>query len=206
MLLPNSDPRYAAGALPAVAVITAAAFERSSIAQAALIAFLVFQHVLVSFGISSLPERIVLSRGTGGVVSYDWNLYSQTYFGLWGKPLREDWQIDRVLQRVSSESAGMVRVGLIPDLPRFDQPAFQFAIDLKHYPVVVGRQSSPEEQSLLSNDYLLMSLGEQTAFGLPAPHAKEINAFILEHADRFQISDEFGLPNGEIIRLYRCVR
>jgi len=206
MLLPNSDPRYATGALPAVAIVTAAAFERSALAQAALIVFLIFQHVLVSFGISSLPERIMLSRGNGGVVSYDWNVYTQNYFGLWGKPMREDWQIDRVLQRVSSESSGTVRVGLIPDLPRFDQPAFQFAVDLKHYPVVVTRQFATDVSSLLSNDYLLMSLGEQSAFGSPAPHAEEINTFILDHAERFRIADEFSLPNGEMIRLYRCVR
>src|SRR6185503_20238306 len=128
-------------------------------------------------------------KGTGGPVPYDWNLYTQTYFGLWGKPERQDWQIDRVLQRLTghgpfaAESARPVRVGLIPDLPRFDQPAFQFAIEVHRYPVVMNRQFSPEEASILENDYLLMSLGEQSVFGSPAPHAKEINAYILGHPD-----------------------
>jgi 4-amino-4-deoxy-L-arabinose transferase-like glycosyltransferase len=212
LLLPNSDPRYAAAALPAVALIIAAAFENVPVAQVVLLVFLVFQHVLVSFGIPWLPERVVLMKGTTGPVPYDWNLYTQTYFGLWGKPERQNWQIERVLQRLTghgpfaAESGRPVRVGLIPDLPRFDQPAFKFAIDVHQYPVVMNRQFSPEEASLLENDYLLMSMGEQSVFSSPAPHAKEINAYILGHPDKFQVVDMFSLPNGETIRLYRCAR
>jgi len=206
MLLPGADPRYATGALPAIAVVTAAAFEKRKAARVVLGAFLVFQHLLVSFGIPWLPERIVVMKGPGGPVPYEWNLYTQSYFGLWGKPRGEDWQIDRVLQRVSMDSARPVRVGLIPDLPRFDQPAFQFAIEMERYPVVVTRQISAEEPSLVENDYLLMSAGEQTAFGSPAPQAKEINALIRSRPDRFQAVETFGLPNGEMINLYRSVK
>jgi 4-amino-4-deoxy-L-arabinose transferase-like glycosyltransferase len=205
-LLPNTDPRYAAAALPAVALITARAFENAPLAQLLLIAFLIAQHVLVSFGIPLLPERVVLLQGPEATVRYDWNLYSQTYFGLWGKPERQNWEIDRVLQRAVAESTHPVRIGLIPDLPRFDEPAFQFAVAVHRFPVVVSRQFSPEEASLLSNDYLLMSTGTQSVLGSPAPHASEINAYILSHPDHFRVVDTFSLPNGETIQMYRCVQ
>ena len=203
LLLPGSDPRYATGVLPAIAVVSAAAIEKKKAAQVGLAIFLVFQHALVSFGIPWIPESVVLMRGTGGPVPYEWNLYTQSYFGLWGKPKNEDWQIDHVLQRVAMDPARPVRVGLIPDLPRFDQQAFQFAVESKQYPVAVTRQISAEEPSLLQNDYILMSAGRQTAFGSPAPHAKEINAVLLSHGDRFEVIETFHLPNEERILLYR---
>ena len=206
MLLPGADPRYATGLLPAVAAISAVAFEKSNVAQVLLLAFLVFQHVLVSFGIPWLPESVVLMKGAGGPVPYEWNLYTQSYFGLWGKPEKQDWQIERVLQRVSEATTRPVRLGLVPDLPRFDLPAFQFAIELHRYPVTISRQLQPEEGSVLENDYLLLSIGQQTAFGSPAPHAKEINEYILSHEERFRAVDSFSLPNGEAIRLYGRVR
>jgi hypothetical protein len=207
LLLPSEDPRYAAPILPIVAVFAAAAFEKRRTAQVVLMGFLVFQHVLVSFGIPRLPERVILMKGTDGPLPFDWNLYTQTYFGLWGNPKREEWFIDRVLQRVSvSASASQpARVGLIPDLPRFDVPAFQFSIALHQYPVVLDRQFSSEEKDLESENYLLMSVGNQTAFGSQAPHADEIQAYIVGHPERFQLIDTFFLPSGEAIRLYQCV-
>jgi 4-amino-4-deoxy-L-arabinose transferase-like glycosyltransferase len=208
MLLPNEDPRYAVAGLPVVAIFCAAAFEKRKAAQIAIVGILVFQHVMVSFGIPQLPERIILMKGTGGAVSFDWNLYTQTYFGLWGRPERQDWSIERVLQRVSASAgtAQPVRVGLIPDLPRFDVPAFQFVAEVNRYPVVISRQLSADEKDMQENDYLLMSLGGQTAFGSQAPHAAEINANIVSHPERFQIIDTFTIPSGETIRLYQCVR
>jgi 4-amino-4-deoxy-L-arabinose transferase-like glycosyltransferase len=206
MLLPNQDPRYAAAALPAVAVITAAAFERKPAAQIVLVVLLVFQHILVSFGIPQLPERVVLMEGRNGPVRYDWNLYTQSYFGLWGKPEQQDWKIEHVLQTVSEGASRPVQLGLIPDLPRFDGPAFQFYIERDRYPVVISRQFFADEIEIQNKDYLLMSLGEQSAFSSPAPHAYEINAHILAHPELFQVVDTFSLPNGEMIRLYRCVR
>jgi hypothetical protein len=206
MLLPSTDPRYAVGILPAVAVFAAAPFEKRTTAQVVMAAFLVFQHVLVSFGIPQLPERIVLMKGPGGPLPFDWNLYSQTYFNLWGRPERQEWHIDRVLKRVSAGATGTVRLGLIPDLPRLDVQAYRFAIDLNGFPVIVDRQLSPDEKPLLENDYLLMSVGRQTAFGSQAPHANEINAYIEGHPERFRLVDSFSLPSGETVRLYECLR
>jgi 4-amino-4-deoxy-L-arabinose transferase-like glycosyltransferase len=205
-LMPGSDPRYAVPALPAVATIIAATFENTSAARVLLIVFLVFQHALVSFGISSLPERVVLMKGPDGPLHYDWNLYSQNYFGLWGKPERQDWQIERVLKKVTAEGTRLVRVGLVPDLPRFDQPAFQFVIKSRGFPVSIRQEHQAGRASLMENDYLLVSLGEQTAFGFPAPHADQINAYVRNHPDSFQVADIFTLPSGATIYLYRCLR
>jgi hypothetical protein len=206
MLLPSTDPRYAVGILPVVAVFAAAPFEKRATAQMVLVGFLVFQHVLVSFGIPQLPERIVLIKGTDGPLPFDWNLYSQSYFNLWGKPERQDWHIEDVLKRVSAGATGPVRLGLIPDLPRLDVQAYQFAIDLHGYPVKIDRQVAPDEKSLILSDYLLMSVGRQTAFGSQAPHAEEINAFIESHPEQFRLVDSFSIPSGETVRLYECLR
>jgi hypothetical protein len=206
MLLPNQDPRYAVGVLPIVSVFAAAPFDRKRVAQWVLAGFLVFQHILVSFGIPQLPERIVLRQGPGGELSYDWSLYQQNYFGLWGPPREEDWHIDRVLKQVAENSGMPARIGLVPDLPRLDVPAYQFAIDLNGYPITISRQFSPEASSLLENDYLLLAFGRQTAFGSVAPKAEEINAFVATRSDRFKLIDSFVLPSGETVRLYRCVR
>jgi hypothetical protein len=145
-------------------------------------------------------------KGSDGPLPFDWNLYSQSYFDLWGRPERQDWYIERVLQRVSMGATRTVRLGLIPDLPRLDVQAYRFAIDLKGYPVTIDRQFEPEEKSLLENDYLLMSVGRQTAFGSQAPHAEEINAYIEGHPTRFRLLDSFSIPSGETVRLYECVR
>jgi 4-amino-4-deoxy-L-arabinose transferase-like glycosyltransferase len=222
MLLPNKDPRYSAPLLPAVAVITAAAFERKErtaesapvpsrdgILLASAVVFLLFQHVLVSFGISQLPERVVLAKGPPGPVPYDWNLYTQTYFGLWGKPEVQDWQIERVVATISRDvppRGRPLRLGLIPDLPRFDLQAFYFYIALNNSPVVINRVFDTNEAALFENDYILMSLGDQAVIGSPPLHAHAINAFVLTHSERFRMIDTFSLPNGQTIRLYQHVR
>jgi hypothetical protein len=110
------------------------------------------------------------------------------------------------LKRASAGATGTVHLGLIPDLPRLDVQAYRFAIDLHGYPVTIDRQLSPEEKSLLENDYLLMSVGRQTAFGSQAPHAEEINDYIVNHPERFRLVDSFSIPSGETVRLYECVR
>jgi hypothetical protein len=98
------------------------------------------------------------------------------------------------------------RSGMIPDLPRFDVPAFQFIIERDHYPVVIRSVSSSGESEILNYDFLLMSMGRQSAFDLPAPQAREINASVLSQPERFQLIETFVLPNGETIRLYRSLK
>src|SRR6185436_9812837 len=117
LIFQNKDPRYTAPLLPAVALITGLVFQKKEILVAILAPVLIFQHYLVSFGIPQLPPAAVLAKGSGGLVSYDWNLYTQHYFG-WGPPAREDWKIEHVLETVAKAGGPTVRIGLVPDIRR----------------------------------------------------------------------------------------
>jgi len=205
LLFQNKDPRYSAPLLPAVALVSAIVFERRRYLTIGLFLFLAFQHYLVSFGIPALPESIVLMKGAEGQLSYHWNLYTQSYFGLWGAPAREDWKIDRVLGEViRSHSNSPVRLGLVPDIPRFDSQAFLFYINLSKLPVHLQRVGVFDESLILGNDYLLVSEQEKEHAASFAPDAR-VNMYITTHPERFRIADWLPLPNGDVIRLYKVL-
>ena len=86
MMFQNKDPRYSVAILPAVALISASIFESRKAWLGVLLPFLMFQHYLVSFGIQALPEKVVVASGVQGPISWDWNLYTQSHFDLWGRP------------------------------------------------------------------------------------------------------------------------
>jgi 4-amino-4-deoxy-L-arabinose transferase-like glycosyltransferase len=199
LLFQNKDPRYSAPLLAAVAVITAAAFRDTKVLTGALLAFLIFQHYLVSFGIKELPESVVLMKGAEGQLSWHWNLYTQSYFGLWGPPARENWKIEHVLNTV-----GHGRLGLVPDIPRFDSQAFLFYIELLKLPIQLNRVAVFDPAVIQANDYLLIpqTTAEHAASFAPDPRITE---YIRQQSDTFQVADEFSLPNGEVIRLYKVL-
>jgi 4-amino-4-deoxy-L-arabinose transferase-like glycosyltransferase len=203
LLFRNKDPRYSAPLLPAVALITALAFEGRRVLTGALMVFLVFQQYLVSFGIRSLPETVVLMKGVSGELSWDWNLYSQTYFRLWGRPVKEDWKIEHVLSEVSGGAKDReIRLGLVPDIPRFDSFAFQFYIDLLKLPVRLSRTAVLDQPAIADSDFLLMAekqVRHEASFGADP----RVNSYILGHPEKFQMAEWFSLPSGDVIRLYR---
>jgi 4-amino-4-deoxy-L-arabinose transferase-like glycosyltransferase len=199
----NKDPRYAAPLLPAIALITSQLFQRKEGLFALLIPVLLIQHHLVSFGIPQLPASIVLAKGGQGPISYDWNLYTQQYFG-WGPPAAEDWKIEHVLQSVAAQGRP-VRLGMVPDIPRFDTLAFEFYIALKRLPVTVNRLGVFDEGAIVENDYIVVSEKDE---GFEAGSAftadlRIINRYIKERPDVFRVVDSFLLPNGDMIRLYK---
>lgn len=203
MLFRNKDPRYSAPFLPAIALVSALAFEGRRILTAALLLFLAFQHYLVSFGIRALPETVVLMTGAQHQLSYNWNLYTQSYFGLWGRPEKEDWKIESVLKQVCiSSDVRPVRLGLVPDIPRFDSLAFQFYIDLLKVPVQLSRVGVFDERAIAGNDFVLMAENdlEDPASFAPDPR---VNQYILTHPEKFQMTETFPLPAGKLIRLYK---
>jgi 4-amino-4-deoxy-L-arabinose transferase-like glycosyltransferase len=203
MLFQNKDPRYSAPLLPAVALISALVFIRRHALTYALFAFLVFQHYLVSFGIQALPDSIVLMRGTESQLSWHWNLYTQSYFGLWGPPAREDWKIEHVLDEVARDSGNAgVRLGIVPDIPRFDSQAFQFYVDLRNAPVRLNRIQMLSEQAITANDYLLVAKNDQEHAASFAPD-KRVGDFIITHPERFQMTESFPLPNGDVISMFK---
>jgi 4-amino-4-deoxy-L-arabinose transferase-like glycosyltransferase len=206
MIFRNKDPRYSVPLLPAVALISANVFERSRLALAVTLPFLAFQHYLVSFGISELPERIVLMNGVHGPLSYDWNLYTQDYFGLWGRPAREDWKIEHVLDMISPVGRRRSRLGIVPNIARFDPVAFELYIALKDRPVTINRLWHLDEQNLLKNDFVLVSEVSESSSALDEvlnPERGPITEYIFKRPDTFRIVERFSLPNGVVIRLYK---
>ena len=200
MLFQNKDPRYSAPLLPAVALITATLFERRRECAVAVIGFALLQHYVVSFGVRSVPSSVVLLRGAAGSQSWDWNLYTQTYFGLWGKPIRQDWKIPYVLDRVTQGSTGIVRLGLVPDIPRFDSLAFNFYIALLKARVQLNRVGVG---NTFDNDYVLVSEDSQGFYPFDEPNARPTNDFIKSHPERFVAIEGITLPSGDVIQLYK---
>ena len=205
MLFQNKDPRYSVPLLPAVALITAKVFEKKQVLLAALLPFLIFQHYLVSFGIGPLPQTVVLMEGVAGPLTYDWNVYTQSYFGLWGRPANENWHIDEVLGTVASRDGSPVRLGIVPDIARFDTRAFEFHVALRRQDVSVNPLWAFNEEAISDNDFILVSEGNYGAPGsfLFSPDRQLIVEYMLGHPDSFRAIDTFELPTGEMIQLYQ---
>ena len=202
LLLQNKDPRYSAPLLPAIALITVHAVEKRRALMFMLLPLLAFQHYMVSFGIPRLPESIVLARGTEGPLKWHWNLYTQTYFGLWGPPAREDWRIEYVLDRLATP-ARMVSLGMVPDIPRFDYAAFDLAIALHALEVKVNRITGLDEAAIAANDYLLSTKADTSTYS--APNILAVQNYIRANPSSFVEIDSFSLPNGETILVYQVL-
>jgi len=203
LMFQNKDPRYAIPLLPAVALISVTVFQKKRIWFPGLALLLLFQHYMVSFGVRYLPERVVLLRGIQGPLSWDWNLYTQTYFQLWGPPAREDWKIEQVLARIAAVGGPTVKIGIIPSIARFDPEAFEFYGTLYKYNIVIARLLFFNEAELLNQDYVLMSEGDQGFAAFSSHDLDRINLYIMSLPDRFKLIDRFTIPSGQTIRLYQ---
>ena len=69
-----------------------------------LVAVLCFQAYAANFGISWLPEGMVLLPGYQGSLRWDWNLYLQNYFGIFGRPRKENWKQDEILGKIADDA------------------------------------------------------------------------------------------------------
>jgi 4-amino-4-deoxy-L-arabinose transferase-like glycosyltransferase len=205
MFFQNKDPRYTAPLLPAIALVSALVFQRKEVWIVLLLPLLLMQHYLVSFGVAGLPQRVTILPGVEGPLSWHWNLYTQKYFDLWGPPADEDWRIEHVLQTVSKPGSPGVRLGMVPDIPRFDSLAFQFYVTLKKLPVTINRLGVFDEGVIASQDYILVS-EKDTGFEVGSAytsHLRTINHYIFNHPETFRMMESFTLPNGDVIRLYK---
>jgi hypothetical protein len=202
IFIQNKDPRFYSPLLSAVALVSAAALTRIRLTIALLVPLLLFQHYLVSFGIRSLPESVVLVQGTKGFFDWNWNLYTQRYFGLWGPPGHEDWRVEHVLAMVADPKRP-VALGIIPTIPRFDPEAFEFYIALHRYRIEMRRLWNSEVAAVASSDYILLSENDQGYATLFSQEMPKLNAFVLENPDRFELMERFSLPNAAVIRLYK---
>jgi hypothetical protein len=149
-----------------------------------------------------LPSAVVLREGVRGPDSWHWNLYTQSYLDLWGAPAREDWKVEHVINRITTDPTRPVRLGIVPDIPRFDAEAFAFYIAWARKPITLNRLWKLDEARILANDFILLSEVNQGFAQFAAPDLPRVHNYVFNNDDRFRLRDRFQLPNGDIIRLY----
>lgn len=211
-LLRTKDPRFTMPLLGLLAVLPAAWVQswggnwHTRAAKAALIALLCLQGYAISFGISWLPQRVVLARGYQGSLRWDWNLYLQDYFDILGRPRREDWKQDEILRRIAQVAARNrepVSLAVVPELPRFSAANFDLMARLAGMRIYVDHPQSAANgiHSFDRFNYVLMTEGEQ---GMPwtTSAAKALNQIIVDEHEIFRLIELYPLPNGDYVRLY----
>jgi 4-amino-4-deoxy-L-arabinose transferase-like glycosyltransferase len=211
-LLRTKDPRFTMPLLPPLLLIPGAwvaswgAVRAGRAAQVLVVTILIVQAYAINFGISWLPQQVILLPGYQGSLRWDWQLFSQHYFGILGAPRREDWKQSEILDRIAEEARrrdAALSLALVPDLPRFDYFNFQLAAMLKKMPLRVRHLASAAGglDAFRGCDFTIMSENEQ---GMPwTTHAAgSLNQFIVDRHDIFKLVGLYRLPNGDAVRLY----
>jgi 4-amino-4-deoxy-L-arabinose transferase-like glycosyltransferase len=212
-LLRTKDPRFTLPYLPAVALLAVSWVRalRAGIGRQAgrfaLVGLSVGHFALVSFGWSALPEQVLLAEGYQGSYSWDWRLYAQRYQGLLGPPQRADWPQGVILEMIVSASpdSERVRIGIVPDLPRFNHENLRLEARFRRLPIDVVRISElgvRGEALIDSLDFLIVSEGEQGMVWTTEANT-EINDYVFARPDRFMILDFARVPSGPALRIYR---
>lgn len=215
-LLRTKDPRFTMPLLGLTAVVCGAWIQswkstwRAALARSALVIVLAVQAYAVNFGISWLPEEVVLARGYQGSLRWDWNFFLQHYFHILGPPRREDWKQEEILARMARHAqgkGGVPTLALVPDLARFNGANFQLAARLAGIAARIGRMQSAANgiRSFAGVDYVVMTERDQ---GMPwtTREAPELNRIIVDHPEVFRLLGVYPLPNGDGARLYYIER
>jgi hypothetical protein len=174
--------------------------------KVSLLVLLCFQAYAANFGISWLPEKIVLMSGYQGSMRWDWNLYMQNYFGIFGKPQREDWKQDVILQKLAYDSekrSVQPALAVIPDLPWFSEANFEFYARKRGMPVRISHLKSASEGSNSFNgyNYVLMTMGSQ-GMSWTTVNNGALNQIVVDNPKAFRLVELYALPNGDSARLY----
>jgi len=174
--------------------------------QVLVLAVLIIQAYATNFGISWLPQQVVIAQGYQGSLRWDWQLFSQHYFGILGAPRHEDWKQDEILQRVAEEArkrGAAMSLALVPDLARFDYFNFQLAAKLAKMPARIEHVVSAAHglAAFDGYDFVVMSEMDQ---GMPwtTKDAQSLNQLIMDRQDIFKPVSSYRLPNGNAVRLY----
>lgn len=211
-LLRTKDPRFTIpllGPLMLVPGAWLAAWGRSLLgrmAQVSLVAALAVQAYAVNFGVSWLPPQVILLSGYQGSLRWDWQLFSQHYFGILGAPRREHWAQSDILARVAEEArlrgSGM-SLALVPDLPRFNASNFLLTARLARMPMSISQLKSADGglSAFAGFDFVVMTEGDQ-GMSWTTNAAQTLNRFILAEHRIFKLTGIFSLPNGDAARLY----
>jgi hypothetical protein len=180
------------------------------VAQGALIIILGFQAYMASFGISWLPKRVVILEGYQGSFRWDWNLYLQDYFDIFGEPRKEDWKQDAVLRRIIEDSKSrniQPVLALVPDLPWFNEANFALYARFGGLSLRTSHLKSAARgvQSFDGYNYALMTEHDQ---GMPwtTKESNALNQIIVDNPDIFRLVEVYQLPMGDGARLYYIFR
>jgi 4-amino-4-deoxy-L-arabinose transferase-like glycosyltransferase len=172
----------------------------------ALMLVLCFQAYAANFGISWLPEHVVILKGYQGSLRWDWNLYLQNYFGILGKPKREDWKQDEILRVLTADAAKKsVRptLALIPDLPWFNESNFNLYARTRRLPIRIQHLQSGSNgfHSFDGYNYVLMTTGDQ-GMSWSTTGSGTLNRIVVDNPADFHLVELYRLPNGDSARLY----
>jgi hypothetical protein len=164
------------------------------------------QAYAINFGISWLPQDVVLAEGYQGSLRWDWNLYLQHYFNILGAPKREDWKQGVILQRVIEDARARhlpLTLAVVPDLPRFNAANFQLFARLRGYPFRVDHPQSALNRirAFEGFNYVIMTERDQ---GMPwtTVESRALNQVIMDEHQVFRLLGVYALPNGDAARLY----
>jgi len=210
-LLRTKDPRFTMPLIGPLLIFPGAwiqSWKRKGINTAlagTLVALLCFQAYAANFGISWLPRQVVILPGYQGSLRWDWNLYLQDYFGILGRPQKEDWKQDAILQNLAADSekrSVKPSLAVIPDLPWFSEANFTFFSKLRGMPIRISHpQSADGINSFQECNYVLMTERDQ---GMPwtTGASEALNKIVVDNYHIFKLVELYLLPNGDGARLY----
>jgi 4-amino-4-deoxy-L-arabinose transferase-like glycosyltransferase len=215
-LLRTKDPRFTLPLIGPITIISgtwigswrSTPWNRG--AQFALVALLGFQAYMSNFGVSWLPKRGIILPGYQGSLRWDWNLYLQDYFDIFGKPRREDWKQDAVLQRIGEDSNKrgiQPALAVVPDLPWLNESNLALYARLRGVPLRVShlKTASNGIRSFDGYNYVLMTERDQ-GISWTTGASTALNRIIVDNPGIFRLVELYQLPAGDGARLYYIFR
>ena len=211
-LLRTKDPRFTMPLIGPLSVISGTwiqSWEKTRlnrVIQGLLVALLCVQVYAANFGISWLPRRAVILQGHQGSFRWDWNLYLQDYFDIFGKPRREDWKQDEILRKVAADSEKrniQPSLAMVPDLPWFSEANFTLYARIRRLPVRARHLQSAANgiHSFDGYNYVLMTERDQGMSWTTAV-SSAMNQIIVDNPEVFRLIGLYQLPTGDGARLY----
>lgn len=215
-LLRTKDPRFTMPLIGPLLIIPGTWIAswnktlRNRILQSGLVALLGFQVYMANFGVAWLPSRAVILEGYQGSFRWNWNLYLQDYFDIFGKPRRQDWQQEAVLKKIA-EDAQKRRIrpalALVPDLAWFNQANFTLYARFRGMDLRIDHLKSAAGgiESFKGYNYVLMTENDQ-GMSWTTGASKALNQIIVDNPGIFQLVELYVLPSGDGARLYYIAR
>ena len=165
-----------------------------------------FQAYAINFGVTLLPQEVILMRGYQGSLRWDWQLFAQNYFGILGAPRREDWKQKEIIDAIvkeSQERGSGTSLALVPDLARFNTSNFLLAAAEAKVPMRFDHLRSPAPTSATFEffDFVVINDGDQ-GISWTTHAADALNHFVIQRPEIFKLIADFNLPNNDTAHLY----